>query len=562
MDKTRFVLVVALCMVLLLLWDAWQRDYGTPPLQPEATTQKQTGPDKKPVVADNTIDIPQITEKGKEAETKANHNVVKREKTELINVNTDLFNVKINARGGTLVDAELLKYPISIKQKDTPVRLLSDDPEKLYVIQGGILSNGSSPTHDAEYTSPEQQYSLHDGQDKLQVPLYWRGDNGMVVKKVFEFYRDKYVIKIRYEVDNEGTEQWNGSAYGQLQRVEPEKKTSRTIHTYTGAVLSTPEKRYEKISFDDIREEKLNKKIVDGWAALIQHYFVTALIPGSRNDEYRYYTLYLDKQKTGEEKDRYIIGATSPAASVAPGGHTTFEQLLYVGPKLQHRMEPLAPSLELTVDYGKLWFIAKPIFWCLEKFHKFTGNWGWSIILVTLMLKLLFYNLSAAGYRSMAKMRRVQPKMLTIKERYKNDRTRMNKAMMDLYKQEKINPLGGCFPILIQIPVFISLYWVLLESVELRQTGFIFWIRDLSAPDPFFVLPVVMGITMFLQQKLNPAPMDPVQQKVMMMLPFIFTVFFAFFPSGLVLYWVVNNILSIAQQWMIARNLERSGLKS
>ena len=562
MDTTRFILVVALCLVLALLWDAWQKDYGTLPSTPYTVTHKtetQKQQEQKTSIAEEAADIPQMTEKTNETKpSTANNNVGNT--SELISVHTDLFNIKIDTHGGTLVDAELLKYPVSIDQPDSPVVLLSSDPEHLYIIQGGLLSNKPAPAHDADYTFSKSQYSLHDGLDVLQVPLYWKSDNGLVVKKIYEFYRDKYVIKVRYEVTNGSNETWSGSAYGQLQRVEVKNK-SRTTHTYTGAVISSPEKRYEKISFDDIREGKLNRKITNGWAAFIQHYFETALIPGSRDKEYRYYTLYLDKQKTGGEKDRFAIGFTSPVATVSAGGVKTFEQQLYVGPKLQHRMEKLAPGLELTVDYGKLWFLAKPIFWCLEKFHKLTGNWGWSIILVTLMLKLLFYNLSAAGYRSMARMRRVQPKMLTIKERYKNDRTRMNKAMMDLYKQEKINPLGGCFPIAIQIPVFISLYWVLLESVELRQTGFIFWINDLSAPDPYFVLPVVMGVTMFVQQRLNPAPMDPVQQKVMMMLPFIFTVFFAFFPSGLVLYWVVNNILSIAQQWMIARNLERSGLK-
>ena len=318
--------------------------------------------------------------------------------------------------------------------------------------------------------------------------------------------------------------------------------------------------RYEKISFEDMQEEKISKTIRNGWAAMIKHYFVTALIPGS-SEEYHYYTLYLDSRETGLSRDRYVIGATGPLLSIAPGEVIADKHSLYVGPKSQHRLENLAPGLELTVDYGKLWFIAKPLFWCLEKFHSLTGNWGWAIILVTLMLKLLFYNLSAAGYRSMARMRKVQPRLMAIRDRYKDDRTRLNKAMMDMYKQEKINPLGGCFPILVQIPVFIALYWVLLESVELRQAGFIFWLKDLSTADPYFILPVVMGITMFVQQKLNPAPMDPVQEKVMMTLPFVFTIFFAFFPSGLVLYWVVNNVLSIAQQWLIMRNLDRAGLK-
>ena len=287
---------------------------------------------------------------------------------------------------------------------------------------------------------------------------------------------------------------------------------------------------------------------------MLQHYFFTALLPGSTQDTYRYYTLNPDKKS-------YVIGAVTPAVTLSAGVSETFQQRLYFGPKLQKSIEQLADGLELTVDYGIFWFIAKPLYWVLDFIHTYTGNWGWSIVLVTLLLKIIFYRLSAAGYRSMANMRRVQPRLVSIKERYKNDRARLNQAMMDIYKEEKINPLGGCFPILIQIPVFISLYWVLLESVELRQAPFALWINDLSSPDPFFVLPLLMGVTMFVQQKLNPAPMDPVQEKVLQMLPIVFTVFFAFFPSGLVLYWVVNNILSIAQQWMITKNLEKAGLK-
>ena len=286
---------------------------------------------------------------------------------------------------------------------------------------------------------------------------------------------------------------------------------------------------------------------------MLQHYFVSALIPASREEKNHYYTL-------AHNDNRYVIGVITPAISVAPNETGVIEQKLYIGPKVQSKLEEIAPGLELTVDYGVLWFLAKPLFWCLEKFHGITGNWGWAIVLVTLMLKLIFFKLSAAGYKSMANMRRVQPRLLAIKDRYKDDRTRLNQAMMDIYKKEKINPLGGCFPILIQIPVFIALYWTLLESVELRQTGFIFWLSDLSAPDQYFVLPLLMGVTMLIQQKLNPAPMDPVQQKVMSILPIVFTVFFAFFPSGLVLYWVVNNVLSIAQQWVITRSIDRAAL--
>jgi YidC/Oxa1 family membrane protein insertase len=535
----------------MLLWDAWQRDYGTGyvPVATSDSTSETAALDVPEMTETTAVELPEI------------HGPQKT-RAKLIEVNTDLFRIQINTQGGNIESVELLKFPVSLQETDKKVRLLYNDPDAPYITQGGLLSKDPAPTHEAVFTTPNLSYSLQTDEDLLQVPLYWQTDDGLVVKKIFEFARDKYLINVRYELSNNTGSLWTGRAYGQIQRTDPEKRRNGAVYTYTGAVISGPEKRYEKISFSDMRDEKISRNTVNGWVAMIQHYFVSALIPGSPTDEYRYYTLFLDKASTGHQMDRFIIGATTPQATVAPNETVVLEHKLYLGPKIQNRLEAIAPGLELTVDYGFLWFIAKPLFWCLEWFHSMVGNWGLSIVLVTLMLKILFYNLSAAGYRSMANMRRVQPRLLAIRDRYKNDRTRLNKAMMDIYKEEKINPLGGCFPILIQIPVFIALYWVLLESVELRQAGFVLWIKDLSTPDPYFVLPVVMGVTMFIQQKLNPAPMDPVQEKVMLMLPFIFTVFFAFFPSGLVLYWVVNNILSIAQQWLIIRNLERAGLKS
>jgi YidC/Oxa1 family membrane protein insertase len=537
----------------MLLWDAWQRDYGTTRTPPAAS---ETAGEPA------ALDVPDISEtEAVAAELPAMQEPYKAG-AELIEVTTDLFHIQINTQGGNIESAELLNFPVSLDEPDRKVRLLSNDPVAPYITQGGLLSKNPAPTHEAVFTAEQPAYLLSPGEEKLEVPLYWQTGDGLTVKKVFEFARDKYLINVRYEISNRTAGAWTGRAYGQIQRTDPEKRMNGAVYTYTGAVISSPEKRYEKISFDDMRDEKISRNIINGWAAMIQHYFVSALVPGSQSDEYRYYTLFIDKAVSGLQSDRFIIGATTPPVTVAPEQSAVLEHKLYLGPKIQSRLEDIAPGLELTVDYGFLWFIAKPLFWCLEWFHSMVGNWGWSIVLVTLMLKLLFYNLSAAGYRSMANMRRVQPRLLAIRDRYKNDRARLNKAMMDLYKEEKINPLGGCFPILIQIPVFIALYWVLLESVELRQAGFILWIRDLSTADPYFVLPVVMGVTMFVQQKLNPAPLDPVQEKVMLMLPFIFTVFFAFFPSGLVLYWVVNNILSIAQQWLIIRNLERAGLKT
>lgn len=554
MDTKQFILVAALVLVVLLLWDAWQREYGE---RAQPAVENETAPDRaEDTQAAASADVPSLPADAPATQTP----VTTREKENgrRIEVHTDLFRLHIDTRGAGIDHAELLDYPVSPENKDKPVQLLANDGTKTYIVQGGLLSNNIAPTHDDRFTAARDNYVLQDGKDVLEVPLTWEQDNGLVVRKIYEFKRDSYLINVRYEVTNDTGETWVGRAYSQLNRTGANGRRGM-VYTYTGGVISSPEKRYEKISFDDMEEEKLDRTITNGWVAMIEHYFLSALVPGSRDAAYRYYTLYLDQQSSGFAEDRYVIGMTTPRQDIAAMQSGTFQHQLYIGPKVQKELKQIAPGLELTVDYGVLWFLAKPLFWCLEKFHALTGNWGWSIVLVTLMLKILFYHLSAAGYRSMANMRRVQPRLMALRDRYKNDRAKLNQAMMDIYKKEKINPLGGCFPILIQIPVFIALYWVLLESVELRQAPFIFWLDDLSTPDPYFVLPLVMGATMFIQQKLNPAPMDPVQEKVMMTLPVVFTVFFAFFPSGLVLYWVVNNILSIAQQWLITRNLERAG---
>ena len=318
---------------------------------------------------------------------------------------------------------------------------------------------------------------------------------------------------------------------------------------YTGGAISSPEKRYEKITFDAMTEQPLSRDVQGGWVAMIQHYFVSAWVPGQQESNHLYTKALPD--------ERFIIGLVEPTVQVPPGATGTLDAELYMGPKDQTRLEQIATGLDLTVDYGWLWFIAQPLFWLLKWFHHLVGNWGVAIILVTLLIKLAFYKLSATSYRSMANMRRMAPKMQDLKQRYAGDREKLNHAMMELYKKEKINPLGGCLPIVVQIPVFIALYWMLLESVELRQAPFFLWIHDLSVMDPYYVLPLLMGVSMFIQQRLNPAPPDPIQAKVMMALPFVFTVFFAFFPAGLVLYWFVNNLISIAQQWFITRRIEQ-----
>ncbi len=551
MDTLRFILVVALSLVLLMLWQEWEKDYGDPGEALAELSGAQEGVTEKQ--ATTVPVVPSTPEVQQPPPSGSDNNVpVVLTGEEPIRIKTDLYQISLGKTGGGIDKVELLDYPVALDKPDEPTLLLNNTSSLFYVVQGGLLSEKGGPTHEAKFSSSSNNYILEAGESSLVVPLIWESENGIKVKKIYEFTRDSYLIKIRYEVENQSGEPWTGHAYNQLQRSDPGRE-SRILYTYTGAIISSPEQRYEKLDFADIEDENLSIDIVNGWAAMLQHYFVSALIPASREEKNHYYTL-------AHNDNRYVIGVITPAISVAPKGTGVIEQKLYIGPKVQSKLEEIAPGLELTVDYGVLWFLAKPLFWCLEKFHGITGNWGWAIVLVTLMLKLIFFKLSAAGYKSMANMRRVQPRLMAIKDRYKGDRTRLNQAMMDIYKKEKINPLGGCFPILIQIPVFIALYWTLLESVELRQTGFIFWLTDLSAPDQYFVLPLLMGVTMLIQQKLNPAPMDPVQQKVMSILPIVFTVFFAFFPSGLVLYWVVNNVLSIAQQWVITRSIDRAAL--
>jgi YidC/Oxa1 family membrane protein insertase len=371
------------------------------------------------------------------------------------------------------------------------------------------------------------------------------------VIKTYVFRRGSFLVELNQRVENGGASDWQGGQYRQFQRIPPKVVSSffgSGVITYTGAVISTPEQRYEKISFSDIAKQELNQPVKDGWVAMIQHYFLGAWVPNPGETE-DFYTKAVDGS-------RYVVGMRGAVQTVPVGATGDFRTRLYVGPKLPKVLENVAPNLQLTVDYGKLTIIAEPLFWLLNAIHAILGNWGWAIIFLTILIKLAFYKLSETSYRSMANMRRLAPELTRLKELYGDDKQKMNEAMMGLYKKEKVNPLGGCLPILVQIPVFIALYWVLVESVQLRQAPFMLWIKDMAIPDPYYVLPLIMGVTMFVQQKLSPAPPDPVQAKVMMALPIVFTFMFLWFPAGLVLYWVVNNMLSIAQQWMITKRVE------
>ncbi|MEW8396763.1 MAG: membrane protein insertase YidC, partial [Candidatus Thiodiazotropha sp.] len=371
------------------------------------------------------------------------------------------------------------------------------------------------------------------------------------INKQFVFRRGSYLADVSYLVDNRSADGWAARDYGQLQRMEPSSDGNGfTTYTYTGGVFYNPKDKYEKVDFDEMAKKKLNVESDHGWLAMIEHYFLSAWIPPKDQVEH-YYTNALSGGK-------YLIGSYSPTVTVEAGEKKTLSRQLYIGPKLQDQLEVIAEGLELTVDYGWLTVIAKPIFWLLKSINNWIGNWGWSIIILTLLIKAAFFKLSETSYKSMANMRKFTPRIQAIKDRYGDDKQRIQAAMMELYKKEKINPLGGCLPILVQIPVFIALYWVLLESVELRQAPWVLWIDSLSEKDPYFILPLIMGVSMFVQQKLNPAPPDPMQAKIMMTLPFVFTIFFAFFPAGLVLYWVVNNLISIAQQWYITRKIEQA----
>lgn len=551
MEQQRLFLFIALAIILFLLWDAWQKDFGPQPVPTVATIQGNTKSTAR------AVDIPEGTDSPVIASTpgsipQAIQQPVFQTSKEIV-VETDLLRVVINTTGGDVRKIDLLNYPVDIKEPGNPFRLFNEDNKNIFTAQSGFANKKArdnsltqAPNHYTIYGSSKDNYKLAADQQTLEVPLTWVSKEGVEFTKTYVFKRGEYLVDVKQTINNKANKPWYGNLYQQLQRKVPEDEGSAFIYTYTGGVYYSPEEKYQKYNFDDMEDASLNKTTAGGWAAMIQHYFLGAWIPPEK-DQFTYYS-----QSLGDE--RYVIGMkSSQEYKVDAGTVSTINNRLFAGPKLQNTLEQVAPGLELTVDYGFLTVIAKPIFWLLNKIHTFVGNWGWSIILLTLLIKLAFYKLSEASYKSMANMRKVQPRMQALKERHGDDKQKMNQAVMALYKKEKINPLGGCLPILVQIPVFIALYWVLLESVEMRQAEWILWIKDMSSADPYFILPLIMGVTMFIQQKLNPAPIDPIQAKIMMMLPIVFTVFFAFFPAGLVLYWVANNMLSIAQQWYITR---------
>ncbi|SFD32660.1 YidC/Oxa1 family membrane protein insertase [Thiohalospira halophila DSM 15071] len=566
MDLQKTLLWVALALVLVLLWVEWQEfRYGDEAVATESRTNGgeerargeagSSGNDEVPSALADDGGGDALPEGDDAPATPADSG------DRPIVVRTDLLEVAIDPRGGAIRRADLLAHTVT-RESDEPVRLLDTSRSRYFVLQDGLINargvEGEVPNHRSDFEAERKDYALEEGEDTVRVPLRWERPDGLAVTKTYTFHRDSYQVDVDVEVANRAEEAWRGQLYSQIQRSR-DTRDSFFLYTYTGGVLSgyneaaDERQPYRKIDFDDMADQALRQPMQGGWAAMIEHYFLAAIL-APEEAELTAYTRSLDS-------GRFLLGYTFPVRSIGSGETAGYEYRYFIGPKEQERLEEAAPELDLTVDYGFLTILARPLYWLLDLFHGLTGNWGWSIILLTLLIKLAFFHLSAKSYRSMAHMRRVAPRLKEIKEKYADDRQRMNQAMMDLYKTEKINPLGGCLPILVQIPVFIALYWVLLESVELRHAPWIGWIQDLTSPDPWFILPIIMGASMLLQFKLNPAPMDPVQEKVMMIMPFVLTIFFAFFPAGLVLYWTTNNVLSIAQQWWITRRIESGAEK-
>ncbi len=550
MDNIRLFLFGGLALVLIMMYQAWQRDYGPQPqpiIEADAPTSETLNRDISGAVPDVRTVAPEPA-----ASATAVPQAMEVVTTPGIKVTTDLLDVEIGTQGGDILNVFLRDYPLTKENPDVKFKLMNSGRINRFIAQSGLIGADKerAPTHEALFQPEQQEYRLAEGEETIEAVLTWHHPSGVTVNKRYTFKRGSYVVELRHEVINNSDSDWAARIYHQLQRSRPpEGEGNRFLYTYTGPAIYTQEEKYEKYSFDDIDDAQLSRDTVGGWIAMIQHYFLSAWIPPA--DEKTH--LYTNKLPN----NRYLVGMYSPLVKVAAGSSHDFTSKMFVGPKLQAEMEATAPGLELTVDYGWLTVLAKPIYWLLQQMYSISQNWGWAIVFLTIIIKGLFYKLSEASYKSMANMRKLAPRMKALKDRYGDDKAKMNQATMEMYKKEKINPLSGCLPIMVQIPVFIALYWVLLESVELRQAPFIFWLDDLSKEDPYYVLPLLMAASMFVQQKLNPAPLDPMQAKIMMSLPFIFGIFFAFFPSGLVLYWVVNNLVSITQQWYITRKIEQ-----
>ena len=554
-SQIRTILFIAWLAVGYLLWDAWQTAHAPqPPLQPTLDAQV-TGDPGAPASTQAAASVPSAPAGMSAAADPATPVAAAATGGATVRVTTDVLELTLDGNGGTLREAALLQHRVAPDEDAAPVVLLTASGERFHVAETGMVSaSNAAPNHQAAFRAGRDRFVLADGAERLEVPFTWTGDDGVEITRTYVFQRGSYAIGVRYDIANRGSSAWQGNVYRQLLRVPPPTPSrsffsSPEAFSFTGVAWYSPEDAFNKVAFDEFAEEPVSRTVSGGWTAMLQHYFVTAWIPPA--DAPTAISTDLLPQPAPQ---RYLVRQVGPTISVAPGTSASSEALLYVGPKLHDQLEAAAPGLELSVDYGFLTILAQPLFWLLKWLHALFGNWGWAIVGLVVIIKLAFFKLSETQFKSFAKMRRVQPRIEALKERYGDDRQKFQMAMMELYKKERINPMGGCLPILVQIPVFIALYWVLVESVELRHAPWILWIDNLSARDPYFVLPALNMLAMWLTQKLSPAPgMDPVQKKMMQAMPFVFGVMFAFFPAGLVLYWATNGWLGLLQQWYIMR---------
>lgn len=498
---------------------------------------------------ESSDDLPTLEPETTEAAPQSSSNAGR-----IVQVYTDVLQLAIDLDGGDIVEVALPKHLAEIDNPDVPFVLLEQNANRVYVAQSGLIGpDGIDSNGRATFSAAQTRFDLVEGTNELQVDLSYT-QAGVSVTKRFTLRRGDYLVDVDYLIENNSGARWQANLFGQIKRDSSPQPAGDSagmgLNPFLGAALTQPEERFTKFDFQDMREEPFRAQLPGGWIAMIQHYFLSAWIPNAEQS----HTYTTRVTNTGFN----IAGFTSPPLTLDSGQSGSVGAGFYAGPKDQYRLEEISPYLDLSVDYGWLWWIAQPLFWLLNQIHELVGNWGAAIILLTVLIKGAFFKLSATSFRSMANMRRVQPKIVDIREQYADDKQKQSQAMMDLYRKEKINPMGGCLPILVQMPVFIALYWVLMESVELRHAPFTLWIDDLSVMDPYFVLPLIMGASMWFMQKLNPPPPDPMQAKIMQWMPVIFTFFFLWFPAGLVLYWVVNNLLSMAQQWYITRQIEKA----
>jgi YidC/Oxa1 family membrane protein insertase len=555
MDNQRLLVWATFGMLLWFTYQTWMQDYGPKPLPAAPQGETVQAPDAA-VPAEDQLSLPELGSVGGDEEEPGallpgDESAATEGPAGLITVRTDVLELQISTRGGTLVRATVLDYPIHKDEPDKLVQLLSAERSNLGLIRTGLRSaTGASADQDTLFSSPRREYALGDAEE-LAVPLTWTDESGVTIEKTFHFTRGSYAIDVEQTLVNNSGQPWRGDQYTQLLRRS--KGIDRSMFDVDSYSFDGPQTyngdKAEKLQQDDLREKgPVEFSTPDGWVAAIQHHFLSAVVPEAGSPH-----VYRVELKN----DTMIASVVGAKRTVEPGASGTFSRQLFVGPKIQSQLEKLHERLKLTVDYGWLTILSQPMFWLLGVIHDYVGNWGVSIILVTVLIKLVFYKMTETSGRSMAKMRNLQPRIKALQERYKDDRQQLSQQMMDLYKREKVNPAAGCLPILVQMPFFLAFYWVLIESVEMRQAPFALWITDLSTRDPYFILPLIMGAAMLLQQKLNPAPADPVQARVMQIMPIMFTGFFAFFPSGLVLYWATNTVLSIAQQWKINKVVEK-----